>query len=247
MGSGVMEIPVARLLLAFLPVLGTLGLLLRWSLDVRDAGVAVARMVLQLIGIGFVLTYIFASDDPRVVLAVLAMMLTASGAIALRPLSRKSFRSFLVALSAIAAGGITTLIIVAAGVLRLDPWYMPRYLIPIAGMIFANAMNSVSLAAERFDSEIAAGAAIVDAKRVALRAALIPITNSLVAVGLVSLPGMMTGQILSGVTPMIAVRYQVMVMCMVYGSAGLSAGTYLHSTGKRLESTAALDTPRRTR
>lgn len=244
MDSGVMGIPVTRLLLAFLPVLATLGLLLRWSLDVRDAGVAIARMVLQLIAIGFVLTHIFASDDPRVVLAVLAVMLTVSGIIALRPLNRKSFRSFTLALGAIAVGGITTLIIVAAGVLRLDPWYMPRYLIPVAGMIFANAMNSVSLAAERFDSEIASGTAIFDAKRVALRAALIPITNSLVAVGLVSLPGMMTGQILSGVSPLIAVRYQIMVMCMVYGSSGLSAGIYLHSASKSHESPVALHAAR---
>ncbi len=244
MGSGVIEIPVTRLLMAFLPVLATLGLLLRWSLDVRDAGVAVARMVLQLIAIGFVLTHIFASDDPRVVLAILVVMLVSAGAIALRPLSRKSFASFTLALGAIAAGGVTTLIVVSAGVLRLDPWYMPRYLIPLAGMIFANAMNSVSLAAERFDSEIAAAGVSVDAKRVALRAALIPITNSLVAVGLVSLPGMMTGQILSGVSPLIAVRYQIMVMCMVYGSAGLSAGIYLHRASNRLVSTSTLEAGR---
>lgn len=65
------------------------------------------------------------------------------------------------------------------------------------------------------------------ARRIALNAALIPITNSLFAVGLVSLPGMMTGQILSGVSPLIAARYQIMVMCMIFGAAGISAAIFL--------------------
>ena len=69
-----------------------------------------------------------------------------------------------------------------------------------------------------------------DARAVALKAALIPITNSLFAVGLVSLPGMMTGQILSGVSPFIAARYQIMVMCMIFGAAGISAALFLVAT-----------------
>ena len=67
------------------------------------------------------------------------------------------------------------------------------------------------------------------AKAIALRTSLIPITNMLIAVGLVSVPGMMTGQILSGVSPLIAVRYQIMVMCMIFGSSGISAAVFLHS------------------
>jgi putative ABC transport system permease protein len=66
-----------------------------------------------------------------------------------------------------------------------------------------------------------------EAKKIALQAALIPITNSLFAVGLVSIPGMMTGQILSGVNPPIAARYQIMVMCMIFGSTGISAACFL--------------------
>ncbi|MEP1779528.1 ABC transporter permease, partial [Reichenbachiella sp.] len=71
------------------------------------------------------------------------------------------------------------------------------------------------------------GVDYTEARNTALRAALIPITNSLFAVGLVSLPGMMTGQILSGVSPLIAVRYQIMVMCMAFGSAGISVALFL--------------------
>jgi putative ABC transport system permease protein len=104
----------------------------------------------------------------------------------------------------------------------LPRWFEPRFVVPLAGMIFANSMNTLSLAAERsreVDYE--------NARRIALDAALIPQINALLAVGLVSLPGMMTGQILSGVDPMVAVRYQIMVMCMTFGSAGLGAACYL--------------------
>ena len=95
-------------------------------------------------------------------------------------------------------------------------------------------MNSVSLAAERFETEMARGSSYIEARNTALKTALIPITNSLFAVGLVSLPGMMTGQILSGVPPLVAVRYQIMVMCMLFASAGLTAGCYLHLLRHRL-------------
>jgi putative ABC transport system permease protein len=94
-------------------------------------------------------------------------------------------------------------------------------------MIFAASMNSVSLAAERFISEIQSGTSYSVARSQALKVSLIPITNSLFAVGLVSLPGMMTDQILSGVSPLIAVRYQVMIMCMVFASSGISAACFL--------------------
>jgi len=96
-------------------------------------------------------------------------------------------------------------------------------------MIFAASMNSISLAAERIGSEMERGVSYIEAKAVALNAALIPITNSLFAVGLVSLPGMMTGQILSGVSPFIAARYQLMVMCMMFIAAGFSAVLFLVS------------------
>lgn len=100
-------------------------------------------------------------------------------------------------------------------------------MVPIAGMIFANTMNSVSLAAERLHAEIQHHDSYIQARNIAFQAAMIPVINSLFAVGLVSLPGMMTGQILSGISPFIAARYQIMVMAMIFGSSGLSAALYL--------------------
>ncbi len=117
--------------------------------------------------------------------------------------------------------------LVVKGVLNLQPWYIPSYIIPLASMIFANAMNTVSLAAERLEAELIRSVDYYQARNIAYKAALIPITNSMFAVGLVSLPGMMTGQILSGTSPLIAARYQIIVMTMLYGSAGISAALFL--------------------
>ena len=94
-------------------------------------------------------------------------------------------------------------------------------------MAFANAMTSVSLAAERLHAEMSRGLSYVEARKTALRTALIPVINSLFAVGLVSLPGMMTGQILSGISPPIAARYQIMAMCLIFSASGISAAVFL--------------------
>ena len=94
-------------------------------------------------------------------------------------------------------------------------------------MIFANSMNTVSLAGERLFTEQERGKNYQEARKIALETAMIPQINALLAVGLVSLPGMMTGQILSGIEPLTAARYQIMVMCMIFSTAGLSAVTYM--------------------
>jgi len=111
--------------------------------------------------------------------------------------------------------------------LQLDPWYQPVYMIPLAGMIFATSMTNISLALERLYAELDNGVAFSTARNTAFRTSMIPVINSLFAVGVISLPGMMTGQILSGVSPLIAVRYQIMVMCMIFGAAGLSTICFL--------------------
>ena len=120
-------------------------------------------------------------------------------------------------------------------VLELRPFHSAQYVIPLAGMVFASAMNSISICAEGFQSERNRGEKITVAREFAFKAALIPITNALFAVGLVSLPGMMTGQIIAGVDPPIATRYQIMVMCMLFSSAGLSAACFLYFLTRRSE------------
>jgi len=227
MNKSLPPIPLENLGLAFLPVLLVVAVLYRWSMGGRTTLYAVARMLVQLLLIGYVLTSIFQAEHASTVMAVLAVMLFVSSWIALRPLKDKRRRLYPKVLTAIGLAGIPILLLVTQVVLNLQPWYEPRYLIPLAGMIFATAMNSLSLAAERFTAEIEDGVPYETARRIALRAALIPITNSLFAVGLVSFPGMMTGQILSGVSPLVAARYQIVVMCMIFGAAGVSSTCFL--------------------
>ncbi len=227
MNSSIQMIPFLKLALAFLPAIVVVLIYYRWSLDFRDAIYAISRMLGQLLLVGYFLAFIFESDNAFIVLLVLSVMVVASSWIALRLMKLERKGLFFKAFFAILVSGGLTLVLVTQGVLDLTPWYTPRFLIPLAGMIFSQAMNSVSLAAERMRAETDSGREYIAARGIALRASLIPITNSLFAVGLVSLPGMMTGQILSGVSPLIAVRYQVMVMCMVYGASGMAAALFL--------------------
>jgi putative ABC transport system permease protein len=227
MNNSVQIIPFANLALAFVPVLVVAGILFKWTTEGRHTLYAIFRMLVQLLLIGYFLIYIFESDSAWVVLAILLVMLGTSSWIALRTVPNQRRRLYKKALYAIGLGGGITLLLITQGVLNLSPWYWPRYLIPLAGMIFANAMNSVSLAAERLTAEIDRDVPYEQARSIAFRASLIPKTNALLAVGLVSLPGMMTGQILSGISPLIAVRYQIMVMCMIFASAGISSACFL--------------------
>ena len=199
----------------------------RWSLGTRAGLVAVLRMVAQLLLVGYALTFIFESNSTAVVVSVVSVMLATAGWIALRPLNDERRGIYPKVLIAISLGAVTVIVIATQGVLDLDSWHNASVVIPLAGIVLSNSMNTVSLAAERFRAERRRGAAYRDARRIAMSTALIPMTNSLLAVGLVSLPGMMTGQILSGVTPLIAVRYQMLVMCIIFGSAGLATSCFL--------------------
>jgi len=212
---------------AFIPVLATLVLIYFWSDSLGKASIAILRMLIQLLLIGYALEFIFRSQNQWIILAVLCFMLVAASWIALGSLPVKRSTLLGYSLIAIAGGGIINLVLITQGVLHADPWYQPALLIPLAGMIFSNSMNSVSLAGERLYSELGHHQDFARARNTAFQAALIPITNSLLAVGLVSLPGMMTGQILAGTSPLIAARYQIMVMCMIFSSAGISAALFL--------------------
>ena len=227
MNHSLQTIPLINLALAFIPALITIFILFKWSLKSTNALYAVSRMLIQLLLIGYFLTYIFESDSAEFVLFLLVVMVISSSWIALGTVAERRQELYKFAFRSIAFGGGITLLFITQAVLVLDPWYSPASMIPIAGMIFANAMNSVSLAAERMNAEIDRDVSYDVARKIALQSSLIPVINSLFAVGLVSLPGMMTGQILSGVSPLIAARYQIMVMCMIFGSAGIATAYFL--------------------
>ena len=223
----VTTIPIASLLLGFVPVLLLIVIMRSWGLNAFQAMYANIRMLVQLLLIGYVLTYIFETDEPVLVVLVVVFMIAMSSWIALRPLTDRGIKPYSIVTIAIGVSGLGVLILVTQIILELPRWFEPRFVIPLAGMIFANSMNTISLAGERFHAERGRGEDYLSARRLAMEAAMIPQVNALLAVGLVSLPGMMTGQILSGVEPLTAARYQIMVMCMIFSTAGLAAVIYM--------------------
>lgn len=193
--------------------------------------IGAVRAVLQLVAVGYVLVYVFAEARWWLVLLVLGVMLLAATA----TIARRA--PWPIAGTAMLIGAGLTLAYVTEVVLQVRPWYDPRYLIPLFGMIVGNAMNGAALAAERLASEMesrrgeveaylalgATGArASAEPVRRAMVAALIPTINGLTVVGLVQLPGMMTGQILAGQSPLLAVRYQIVVAFMLAGATAVT-------------------------
>ena len=220
-------ISITSLLIGFLPVIILIVIMKFWSLDALQAIYANIRMLVQLLLVGYILTFIFETDSPIPVILVIIFMISMSAFIALRPLQAKGIKPFLIVLMSLGVSGVGVLLLVTQIILDLPRWFEPQYVIPLAGMVFANSMNTISLVGERFNAELKRGEDYIEARNIAMGAAMIPQVNALLAVGLVALPGMMTGQILSGVDPLTAARYQIMVMCMIFSTAGLSAVIYL--------------------
>jgi putative ABC transport system permease protein len=225
--GGIVAIQLQGIAWAFLPSLVVLAIMWRWRVGAGTAVHAILRMLVQLFAIGYVLIYIFRSDDPRVIAGVLTIMIFVASWIAVRPLGANKRKSWPNALVAIGITSIAVLVLVTQVVIGVEPWFSPRYVVPLAGMIVTGAMNAVSLAAERFEADTARDEPLDDARHSAFRTSMIPITNMLFAVGVVSLPGMMTGQILSGVSPLVAAKYQIVVMTMFFGTGGIASAIYL--------------------
>jgi len=195
------------------------------------------RMFIQLLVVGYVLHLIFALKTPLPVLLILIVMIGFAVQTIGARVKTKMPHFYRVVGTAIlfGCGGMTFFF--CSLVIGLEPWYDPRYLIPLAGMIIGNSMTGASLAVERLAAEfrerrdeietgLCLGGSIQAVSETAVssafRAALIPSVNAMAAMGLVFLPGMMTGQILSGTEPLIAVKYQIAIMCVITGSVSLT-------------------------
>jgi len=225
------EISWFDLLWCLAPVVLVGVIYVAWHGKPSELLIAVSRMAIQLIAVGYVLISIFENPSPWISSVIVSLMLVIASWIAIRPV--RHHKGYL--LPAILALGCSVgihLFISLIFVLNAESWFQPQLLIPLAGMYFANTMNAISLAAERYHSELHNGQPDEKARLTAFHAAMIPQINGLLAVGLVALPGMMTGQILSGVSPLIAVRYQVMIMTMVLGASGVGAAIMLWLLGR---------------
>jgi putative ABC transport system permease protein len=196
------------------------------------------RTFIQLSAMGYVLTFFFEQQHWLFMTGLVTLMILIAGFEGYRRLRDfKIPNIFLILTSALFVAVILVLGIILNVILTVEPWYYPYAMIPIAGMIIGNALNTTTLTINRFVGELEhreqeietllslgapARIAVQPCIRESIKAALLPIVNSMMMVGLVQLPGVMTGQILAGIDPMIAVRYQIMIMYMWVTSATLT-------------------------
>lgn len=195
---------------------------LEWNL-----AVATFRTVLQLMVVGYVLEFVFTVDNPWVVIAIILVMLSIATIVARNRISKKVPSLLPIVGGSILISTALTLTYINLLVLQPDPWYEPQYLVPMAGIILGNAMNAAAISGERFvstlnssqleiETHLSLGATPLQATKVyrqdAIKAGLIPTLNSMLVVGIVTLPGIITGQLLSGVNPLDAAVYQMLIM-----------------------------------
>lgn len=202
--------------------------------------VSAARMVVQLLLVGFVLTALFAVVSPFWTgVAALAMVLFAGREIMARQDRRLAgIWSYGLGTGCMLMAAALVTVFALATQVQPDPWYHPRWALPLLGMILGNTMTGVALGLNTLTQTVVRERTAVEARlalgetrrtamsepaRLALRTALIPIVNAMAATGLVALPGMMTGQILAGIEPTEAVKYQILIMFLIAGGTGLGA------------------------
>ncbi len=227
------SIPLIKLLYMLIPLSVVGWAYYVWVGKKSEIALATLRMSVQLLVVGYVLTSLFTTHSMLLLTFLVLVMVLSASLIARRNIRHKDWKTFGVILGAITLAGSANLAWVLWIVLDLDNPLEPRFVIPLAGMIYANAMNAISLCAERYEKEKEHGQSHEKARAIAFKSSMMPQINSFLAVGFVSLPGMMTGQILSGIDPLIAVRYQIVVMAMILSSGAMSNMMYLYTLNSR--------------
>jgi putative ABC transport system permease protein len=212
---------------------------------------AAGRMVVQLVAVGYILRLVFQVGHPLATLAiVLVMSAIAAREIAARP--ERTFKGFTGL--GLSAGGVAIATVVTVGLalttaIRPQPWYDARYAVTLVGIILGSVLNSGSLALDAMlggvtrerssiEAQLALGASFHQATapllREAIRRSLLPIINQMSAAGIITLPGIMTGQILAGLDPVEAVKYQILLMFLLAGASGLAAFVIAYGALRRL-------------
>ena len=230
------------LCLIFVGIAGTGSVVLRLGLE-RDLAWGTVRTFAQLFLVGYVLKFVFRVDHPALVLLLFAFMIFwAAHAVSSR-VKERQVRLFLPTFLSMLVSYMAVAWTVTAVIVQEDPWYKPQTFIPLGGMIAGNSMNAITIALERIFSNFREGRARIelalslgatyqeataDLLRQAIKAGMIPSINALMTVGLVSLPGMMTGQILAGIDPVIAIEYQIVVMLMLVASTAIGSTIVAH-------------------
>ncbi|RIW30152.1 iron export ABC transporter permease subunit FetB [Bacillus salacetis] len=244
MNGGIIDIELARLIAAYIFVL-LLLLIVRVRKISREKQIAIAtlRMTIQLILAGFILTYIFDNPHPLLtILIIFIMEMFAVRNVFIQVREKLSRQMKVIITVSMAAGSLASLLYFNLIVIHFSPWYDPRYFIPIAGMIIGNSMTGITLGVKTLlqgfiaDKEKIEGALMLGAEPQtaakpyidnAFDSAVLPTINNMLGMGIVFLPGMMTGQILSGVSPLTAIEYQIAILLGILGSVSLTVILFL--------------------
>jgi putative ABC transport system permease protein len=240
MTTGYIALSITDLVIAALlmGVNGAISAGFRLGLE-RSLAVAALRMVVQLALVGLVLKLVLAQSSPLWTVAFACVMLAAA---AYESVSRQErplagwWAYVLGAGPAFVAGLIATFLAVIV-IIGAEPWHAPRFLLPVLGMVLGNAISGVCLVLDAvgeglmrdrpaIEARLALGetriAATSEVLRRALKTGMMPILTTMTASGLISLPGMMTGQILAGAEPLEAAKYQIMILFLIAGATGLA-------------------------
>ena len=237
--GGVVAIGWFQLMLAtgFVIFVGVVSI--RLSLGItKDLAIATVRTYVQLLVLGYILRWVFGVNSPWLVVGIILLMVTFAARILVQRSPDAPKGIFGSAFVSMALTGFIVTFSVTGVIVQVEPWYLPQYVIPLAGMVIGNSMTGIALSLERVFADMdaredellaltALGATPWEAAhgsiRLALRAGLIPTINSMAAAGLVFIPGMMAGQILAGADPVTATGYQIVVMLMVAAATAMGS------------------------
>ncbi|MDY6942253.1 MAG: iron export ABC transporter permease subunit FetB [Pseudomonadota bacterium] len=217
----------------------------------RELLVAAGRMIAQLLLVGLVLKALFSYVSLWLVGAVSLVMLAVAGYEVMQRQTRpfRGVWGYGMGTASMFASSFTLTIFALLVPVSATPWYHPQYAIPLLGMILGNTMNGISLALDRvtqscwdqretIEQRLMLGQtgsqALAEIRRYSIRSGLIPIINAMAVAGIVSLPGMMTGQILAGAPPEEAVKYQILIMFLIAGGSGLGTLVSVQLSVRRL-------------
>ncbi|GKS97557.1 ABC transporter permease [Acidovorax sp. SUPP2825] len=201
---------------------------------------AAARMVVQLLLVGLLLRWVFRSGSaPATVLIVLLMIAAAAREVAVRPSERlRGLANYRIGAMVVGASSAATVCLALLTAIQPSPWYDPRYAIPLMGIVLGTVLNSASLALDTFYGGLRASRAAVEARLclgaslreafmplalTSIRRGLIPLINQMSAAGIITLPGIMTGQLLAGMDPLESVKYQILLLFLLTGAGCLAS------------------------
>lgn len=242
--NGIINLTIWQVLLAYVFVLVVLAITrIRGIGREKEILISSVRMTIQLVLTGYVLVYVFANPSPLLTAVIIILMeCFAIYTVFKRFEGRLSKKLKTTIALSMVVGTLSCLLYFLFIVVRIDPWYNPQYFIPIAGMMVGNSMTGISLGVKSLVESMTTQRNLVEeamilgaTPQVATRsivnntfeAAIMPTINSMLGMGIVFLPGMMTGQILSGTSPATAVNYQIAIMLGILGAVAITVVSML--------------------